>query len=168
MKNSDVKIIKKFFKRRFLIGLVSLINLFVFILFGEYIFEYFKNDAPIGSYSHTQDLKFLFVCFNCIFFVFIPRSIEFIKIILDLIFKMTKTKKVVGTKKTKAPWDMREDYMVFYAKSSSKLPQRFVVFKDVYSLKGKKVNNTYEVTYYVFSKVVTDVKKCKRDEDQSE
>ncbi len=53
--------------------------------------------------------------------------------------------------------------MHFYAKTSSKLPHRFVVFKDIYLLKGKKTTNTYEVTYYVFSKVVTDMKKCKKD-----
>ena len=160
MRINNVKIIK-FLKIRFFIGFVSLLNLLIFILFGEYIFEYFENSAPIGSYSHTQDLKFLFVCFNCIFFVFIPRVIEFIKILLDLIFKKQKTITVTGIKKPKAPWDMREDYVIFYAKGSAKLPQKFVVFKDVYSLKGKKVDNTYEVTYYVFSKVVTDMKKCK-------
>lgn len=58
---------------------------------------------------------------------------------------------------------MREDYVHFYAKTSSKLSHRFVVFKDIYLLKGKKTTNTYEVTYYVFSKVVTDMKKCKKD-----
>ncbi len=162
MKTSNIKIIKKFLKRRFFIGFVSLLNLLIFILFGEYIFEYFKNSAPIGSFSHTQDLKFLFVCFNCIFLVFIPRVTEFIKILLDLIFKKEKTKKVVGIKKPKEPWDMRDDYVFFYAKDSSKYHHKFVVFKDVYLLKGKKVNNTYEVTYYTFSKVVTDIRKCKK------
>lgn len=160
MKTNNVKIIKKLLKRRFLMGFVSLLNLLLFSFFGEYIFEYFKNSAPIGSFSHTQDLKFLFVCFNCIFLVFIPRVTEFIKLLLDLILKKQKTIIVTGIKKTKSPWDMREDYVIFYGKGSAKLARKFVVFKDVYSLKGKKVNNTYEITYYAFSKVVIDMKKC--------
>ncbi len=163
MKMNNIKIIKKLLKRRSLIGFISILNLFIFVLFGEIIFDYFKNSAPIGTYSHTQDLIFLFVCFNSIFFIFIPRMIDLIKILLDLIFKKEKTKKVVGTKKTKEPWDMRDDYVFFYAKDTSKHNHKFVVFKDIYSLKGKKVNNTYEVTYYVFSKVVTDIKKCKKE-----
>ncbi len=160
---SDINVFKKYCKRKIFIGFMSLIILIIFIIFGDFIFEYYKSETPQGSYSHTQDMKFLFCCVISVFIFFIPYAISFFKVVLDLIFKKKKTIIVTGQKKPKAPWDMREDYVLFYAKGSSKLPHKFVVFKDVYSLKGKKVNNTYEVTYYIFSKVVTDMKKCKKD-----
>ena len=159
----DKKIFKRYHYKKLLIDFLSLVVLIILLIFGEYLFDYFKNASPPGTYTHTQDMKA--IAFTIIFIplVFIPRAIELVKIILDLILKKQRTIKVTGIKKPSAPWDMREDYVHFYAKTSSKLPHRFVVFKDIYLLKGKKITNTYEVTYYVFSKVVTDMKKCKKD-----
>ena len=57
---------------------------------------------------------------------------------IDLIFKKQKTIKVTGTKKPQPPWNIREDYVIFHAKNSLEIPYRFIVFEDIYSLKGKK------------------------------
>ena len=155
-------ILKKYSCRKIIIGLLSLVVLIIFLFYGEYLLDYYRNAAPRGSYNHRQNITAIAYAIIAIPTVFIPRVIDFLKISLDLIFKKEKTKKVVGIKKPKKPWDMRDDYVIFYAKDTSKHHHKFVVFKDIYSLKGKKVNNTYEVTYYAFSKVVTDIKKCKK------
>ena len=141
---------------------MSLFVLIIFSIFGEYLLDYFKYASPSGTITHSKDMTAILGAIICIPFIFIPRVIDLVKIMLDVVFRKQKTKKVIGIKKPKVPWDMREDYVIFYAKGAWKRLHRFIVFKDVYPLKGKKIGNSYEVTYYVFTKVVTDMKKCKK------
>ena len=164
MNNKDK--LKSYAHKKIFLGVISLVVLIILLVYGEYLLDYFTHRNPRGTYMHTKDLTATVYTVFSIPFIFIPRVIDLVKIILDLVFKKQKTTKVVGIDKPKAPWDMRQDYVIFHAKKTTKIPVRFVVFKDVYPLKGKKVGNSYEVTYYAFTKVVTDMKKCKIETNQ--
>ena len=163
-----MNIFKKYYKNKILIGFIYLTLLVMYLVHFEIIYNYFKYSNIIGSYKHGKDIEMLSHSMIAILFVAIPKSFEFLRIILGLIFKKQKTIIVTSIKKPITPWlESRNDYVVLYAKESSKRIHRFVVLNDVYSLKGKKVGNTYEVTYYQFSKVVTEMKKAKKPNKKS-
>lgn len=97
--------------------------------------------------------------------VVIPNLLQYLSVLMDMIFK--KQKKIIITNTSKISYGVFDDSekkpYYWHAKDKRKIYHRFVVYNDVYSLKAKKKTNTYEVTYFRFSKVVTEIKKVKPD-----
>lgn len=161
---SNIDVLNYHFKKSAISGILSIIVIVIVLICGENLYNYcieYAETKTVGTAGKIYAM--IYITPILIVFIFIPKALSFIKLIIDMLCKKQKTIKVTGIKKTKALLDLREDYVVFYANNSSKLLYRFIVFKDIYSLKGKKTDNTYEVTYFVFSKVVTNMKKCKKD-----
>lgn len=161
---NDIDVLNLHFKKSIVSGILSILLLIILLVYGENLYNYcieYAETRTVGTAGKIYAMIYITPILTG--FIFIPKAFSFIKLIMDMLCKKQKTIKVTGIKKPKVPWNMREDYVIFYAKSSSKPLYRFIVFKDIYSLKGKKTDNTYEVTYFVFSKVVTNMKKCKKD-----
>ena len=159
--DNDIKILKKYYNNiKIFTGFICLIALVIFMVCGEYLFDYFVYDNEPGYYGYHSNFQTMICIAIIIPVIFIPQSLDFLRFVLDLIFKKKKTKIVTSIKRPQ--YGLRYDCMTLYAKESSKRIHRFVVLNDIYSLKGKKVGNTYEVTYYQFSKVVTEMKKAKK------
>ena len=160
--------LKMFYKKKLLLGILCILASVILIVFWGIIYDALKNGAPPGSYTDRKNTVALYEIFLVNVFLFVPNSLQFITIILDLVLKRKKTIIVTNTKRvTTDSINSSKKYYIWYVKDKHRILHRFIVYKDVYPLKGKRAdnmrNNIYEVTYYMFSKVVTDIKKVRKN-----
>ena len=156
-------ILKRFHKQKVFLGIFSVVVVVLFILFYDDLVNEYNNMTPIG-YRYRQASGGIVSIPVVVIAYLIPNGVRYFFILLDMIFK--KQKKIIITNTRKVSPDIygdSKDYYYWYAKDKRKIHHRFVVYNDVYSLKAKKKTNTYEVTYFRFSKVVTEIKKVNSD-----
>ncbi len=94
---------------------------------------------------------------------------EYICILLDIKIRKQTTVTVKGCGKpelqlfgTYVPGTEIKNNSYFYwkAKDDSDKKYRFIIFQDENNLKGKTMKHSYNVTYYKYSKIVTDIEKA--------
>ena len=96
---------------------------------------------------------------------------QYICILLDMKTQKLETVKVKGRKRPEAevfdtyvPGTKSKNDIYFYWKAidDSKKRYRFLVFKDVNTLRGETTRHHYNVTYYKYSKIVTHIEKARK------
>ncbi len=151
-----------------LVCFCALCYIYTFPYCFYYVYELFFHSTYQAGRNLLDDLKVLVLGLPVfpLWFILIK---EYIFILLDIKIKKQITTKVMGRGKpelnffdTHIPGSDNKDDIYFYWKAidDSGKKYKFILFQEENNLKGKTVKHSYNVTYYKYSKIVTNIEKC--------
>ena len=153
--------------------IISLCSTIAIILYFRRSFimvcNYFINgDKGLWTGDIGQCLIVLAGGLPAIAIFYLPKILEFIRILIDTKHPQLITEVVVSYSKPNVTlFDMHKPgtkeendvYYIWKVKNKNGKKLKMIYFKNIFSFVGKTIGHTYEVTYYKHSKVIVDVKK---------
>ncbi len=143
----------------------------VYLFFETFNIRGFLNAEPIieDTYNYSVYIE-LFFLLPMMIIVCIKNIIGFFGICIDFFFGKTKTKIVKGVDKSYKEYSdsysttKKKNVFAYYkwkVKSSCGISYNVIIPKDVKGLipRGKTKKQRFKITYYRFSKIVTNIEK---------
>ncbi len=150
-----------------LVCVVALGTLYIYPECFSYVYALFVHNTYPVDRNLLDDLKFLVLVILAIplWLVLIK---EYICVLLDIKKNEQMTVKVKGMGKpelnffdTHIPGSNRKEDIYYYWKAIDSVGKKykFIVFSEENNLKGKTIKHSYNVTFYKYSKIVTNIEK---------